>query len=299
MRVALFRLALPCFDDAGEGGGGGASAGQPGAAATGGTGAPASGAQGGNQPTGDPAAAAAGASSQPPPKKFQYDEDRSNWVPSHRVRQYSQEIERLRREYDVAQRRVAALSGVQPPAAQPSAEQNAIRTQLLAVMPELKDLLDARDDISGLKGLNLKETISALQQFAANRWQQQGTQTLSTLGAKIKAAYGGADIAPKQLARISRAFIGELEDNPELLARYEAGDPSVVDEFVTDYTQGVLDPYRRSTAAAAARQAAGADARRLPRGGGGSPTVGNRPPAIKPGDGDKFHKAAWDAMQHG
>lgn len=294
MRNSLFRLALPYFDE-NDGGGTGA----PAVAGPGGNpGTPAPGATA----TGTPAAPAPGtpAAGTPPantPKTYTYQEDRSNWVPSHRVRQTTQELDKLKRDYELAQSRVAALSGVQPPKPQPSPEFNAIREQLFQVAPELKDVFDNLELLKELKGMNLKDVIANLQGFATQSWQQRGTSVLGTLNEKIKAAYGGADLAPKQVSRIARAFIGELEDDDELRARYEAGDMTIVDEFVKDYTQGVLDPFRRSSAAAATTRGNSA-AQRLPRGGGGAP-VASAGRTVKPADGDAFHKGAFEAFQRG
>lgn len=292
MRTSIFRLALPFFDNDG-GAGGGAPAGE--ATNPGGTGAPAPGAPA----TGTPAAAAPGSGAPadtPPAKSYTYKEDRSNWVPSHVVRQRSQELEKLRRDYETAQQRVAALSGVQMPKPAMNPEFEAVRNQLFQVAPELKDVFENLELLKELKGLNLKDSLGRINGFVEQSWAERGSGTLRSLNEKVKAAYGGAEIAPKQMARIGRAFIGELEDDADLRARYEAGDPSVIDEFVKDLTGGLLDPYRRSTAAAA--QPNRDAARRLPRAGGGQP-VAMPGRTVKPSDGDAFHKGAFDAFQRG
>lgn len=284
------------FDEEG-GAGGGAPAGAPPSGGNPGATAP------GASATGNPGSTGAPAAGSPPantPKTYTYPEDRSNWVPSHRLRQSSEQIQKLQRDLELATQRVAALSGVQPPkpAMDPQFEQ--IRQQLLHVAPELKDVFESVELLKDLKGMNLKQTIEALQGFVNQSWQQQGGNVLRTLGEKIKQVYGGAELSPKQVQRIARNFISELEDDDQLRARYEAGDPAVLDDFIKDFTGGLLDPYRRSTAAAAAGASGNrAAARILPRAGGGAPIAGNAGRSVKPSDGDAFHKSAFDAFQRG
>lgn len=286
MKFGFSRLALPMFDT--EGGGAGA----PAAAAT----PPA--APGGNPGTTSPSAPAGGAppAAATPPPGFTYKEDRSNWVPSHRIRQESDRAAKLERDLEYERQRVAALSGVKHTPA-PNPERDAIRNQLYEVAPELKELSEYREMLAELKELKLKETIGTLRESHNQTWVQRGTQALNTLQDRVKQAYGGADVSPKAQERIQRAFIGELEADAEMRGRYEAGDLSVIDEFVKDFTGVVLDPYRRSTAAAASPGQMAA--RRLPRGGGGSPVAGPPARTVKPSDGDAFHKAAFERFNQG
>lgn len=299
MKFGFSRLASPCFDI--EGGGAGAPAGGGAPAAAAGTppatpggnpsapapGAPSSGAAPAGQPAGQPA-----------PRQFTYQEDRSNWVPSHRIRQESERASQLARELELERNRVAALSGVTRPAAPPDPEQSAIRDQLLKVFPELAILAENKDLFGGLKELNLKETIEQLRNSHNQTWVQRGTQALNQLSESVREAYGvaGKDLSPKALQRIQRSFISELEGDDEMRGRYEAGDPSVISDFVKDFTGVVLDPYRRSQAAASQTPGQAA-ARRLPRGGNGQPVA---PPArtLKPTD-DGFHEAAFARFNQG
>jgi hypothetical protein len=200
--------------------------------------------------------------------QFTYAEDRSAWVPSHRIRQESERAAKLERDLEFERQRVAALSGVKHTPA-PNPEADAIRNQLFQVAPELKELFEFKEMLGELKGLNLKETIAELRASHNQSWTQRGNQTLTALENGVREAYGvaGKDLSPKALQRIQRAFVSELQEDDAMRERYEAGDASVVTDFVKDFTGVVLDPYRRSTASApaAGREAA----RRLPRGGGG------------------------------
>jgi hypothetical protein len=244
--------------------------------------------------SGQPAVPAAQPQAQPP-AGFTYKEDRSNWVPSHVVRQNTERLREYERDLLIERQRVAALSGVKPPQAPRNPEHDQIRNQLFEVAPEMKELFELKDKLKELTGLDLGQ-IKQLQAGQEQVWQQQGAQTLRTLADKVKAVYGNADLPAKQIARIQRAFAEEVREDPNMRARYEAGDPTLIDEFVKDFTGGILDPYRRTTQAAA--QPGFEAARRLPRGGGSSAIVGARPATLKPGDPD-FHKAAFGRFSRG
>jgi hypothetical protein len=286
MKIGLFALSFPLFNT--EGGGAGAPAAPAGAPAApagspgGSSGTPAPGAPG------QPAGASAAPPNAPPPG-FTYKEDRSNWVPSHVVRQRTEELTKLQQQLAFEQQRVAALSGVKLPAPPRNPEHDQIRNQLYEIAPELKELAELKEKIKALSGFDPKE-FQALKDSQQQSWQVYGNSTLRTLIDKAKEAYGGADLSPKALRRISSAFASELQEDQEFRERYEAGDLSIIDEFIADYRGSVLDPYRRQSAAAAAPNMAAA--RRLPRGGGSTPVVGARPALLKPTD-PNFHQDAW------
>ena len=238
-------------------------------------------------PVGSPAAPAV----QPQaPTGFNYKEDRSNWVPSHVVRQRTQDLEQARRDLQYEKQRVAALSGVKMPAAPRNPEHDAIRNQLFEVVPEFQEFLDMKEKLKGFAdGFDPKE-IAAIRESQTQSWAAQGNQTLRALTDKIKAAYGGKELPQKQLKRIASAFVTEVGEDPELRARYESGDLSIIDEFVADFTGGVLSPFQRQ--ADVTQQATRNLAIRLPRGGGSSSVVGARPATLKPSD-PGFHEAAF------
>lgn len=288
MKVSFWRLALPYFDD-----NDGAGAGAPAAGAT----PPA--ATGGNPSTSSPGAAAATPPPAPAPSAFTYKEDRSNWVPSHRIRQESERAAKLERELEFERQRVAALSGVKHTPA-PNPERDRLKAELYEIAPELKEITEYRELLAEIKELKLKETLGTLQASHNQTWAQRGNATLNSLAESVREVYGaaGKDLSPKAIQRIQRAFIAEIEADDEMRGRYEAGDPSIVEEFVKDFTGGLLDPYRRSTAAAVVTPGQQA-ARRLPRGGGGSAVAGPPARTVKPSDGDAFHKSAFERFQQG
>ncbi len=284
MKFGQFYVSLPMFDPNDTGGAPAPAA--PSSPASGGTpSAPAPGATA----VGTPAVPAA----QPQAPAFTYKEDRSNWVPSHVIRQATEKQRQIEQQLNYERQRVAALSGVQMPAAPRNPEHDAIRNQLLEVMPELKDYLDMKDKLKAFSDFDPKE-ITAIRESQNQSWAARGNETLRTLTDKVKAAYGGAELPAKQLKRIASAFVTEVGEDPELRARYESGDLSIIDEFVADFTGGVLTPYQRSNSVA--QSAVRNQAARLPRGGGSSAIVGARPAALKPSD-PGFHEAAFKRFE--
>jgi hypothetical protein len=276
MKFAAFRLALPMFDPEQPGGA---------PAAPSAPSAPAPGAPSGGQPSA-PAPGAPAPVTPPAPAGFTYKEDRSNWVPSHVVRQNSERARTLETELRIERERVAALTGVRLPTA-PDPESDAIRAQFNKLYPGLSKLEAIADKLEKAGQFD----YDGIQQSQQQVWVQRGTEVLSRVAQAAKDAYGGADLPPKTLGRIQRAFVSEVAEDPDMKARYEAGDMSIIDDFIKDYTAGVLDPYRRSTATQVQNPGQQA-ARRLPRGGGSSAIVGARPATLKPSD-PNFHEAAF------
>lgn len=251
-------------------------------------GGPAPGGADGTQTSSAPAGAGTSAAE----KAYTYKEDRSTWVPSHVVRERTERLQQIERELHYERQRVAALSGVQPPAAPEDPETARVREQFYKVFPALRKLEGMADHLEKLKDFDPQMVTQGFQQL----WSIHGSGVFGQLTQKLKEVYGGAELPPKAVQRLQRLFVNELEDDPQLRDRYERGDLTVIDEFVKDMTSGVLDPYRRSTTVA--QQPRQALAARLPRGGAGSAIAGGAPrPTVKPSDGDAFHKAAFARMQ--
>lgn len=294
MRFGMWRTTpdLVCYFETEGGGGGGAATGGNSA----GTPPPAS----GGASTGDSgssAASATGGSGTAGKSVFTYPEDRSNWVPSHVLRERSdkfrQQQEALQRDLEYERRRVAALSGIEQPKPRLSAEQEQIRREFFELFPEYAGLakLDA-SKLEKIAQLDFDAIQRANQETSQRIWTNHGTQAVQYFSGKIKDAYG-ADVAPTTMKRVLNAFVAECGENVQMLQRYEAGDFSVIDEFMADWTKGFIDPVRKSATQLTPGQVA---ARKLPR-GGGSATVSAKPPSLKPSDGDKYHSAAFEAFQ--
>lgn len=284
----------------GEGGGSGTGSeggGSTGAAAstggnTGGTASTATTQGTGTQGTGTTAAqpnAQSGAAA----KQYTYGEDRSTWVPGHKVRAQTEEIRNLKAQIAERDRRVSALAGIKTPSPQ-EAEAAQLREQLFSIVPEFKDFLEKKDAIMRAAEFDFG-SISSNEQ---RQWANTGRQALNLLTSELKAAYGGQDLSDRAKGHYQTAFIAHLAQNDALRERFENGDvEGVVREYVADLTEGVLSPFKRLAAAPSVdpRQS---PARRLPRQGGGG-VVGGQARTVKPADGDKFHSSAFEAFQRG
>lgn len=286
--MKFWNVGVIYMDAPGDGGAGG--------------GAPAGGDAGGSAPaaagTGTGASGAAGASAaqpnaQPAAKKYEYAEDRSTWVPGHKVRAQTDKIRALEAQIAEANRRVGALAGIKTPTPQ-EAESAQIKEQLFAIMPELKEILEKREAL--LKAADFD--YSSIETDRQRQWANTGNHALKLLTNELKAAYGGQDLSEKAARHYQTAFIAHLAQDDALRERFEAGFvEEVVKSYVADITEGVLSPFKRIAAAPPADPRAAA-ARRLPRqGGGGAPVAAG--PGGKKLTGDDLHKAAFEAFSRG
>lgn len=299
MRFGMWAFAPALLFDDGGGAGAGASSG-------GNTGATPPASPDGGTPSTTPGAAGTPATAQPgsgtpsgaPAKKrYEYDEDRSNWVPSHVIREARQkEAERraqIERELEYERRRVAALTGVSMPKPPESPEVAQVREQFFQIFPQFKALADLDPEkLAKVAGFDFEALQRANQETAQRIWTNHGTRATQVFEAKAKELYG--EIEPKQLKRMISAFAAEAQEDQQVLQRYEAGDFTVIEEWLADWSKGFIDPIRKQATQPTPGQLA---ARRLPRAGGGGAAVGQKPPSLKPSDGEKFHNAAFEAFQ--
>lgn len=237
-----------------------------------------------------PTAGAPATPAAPAAPSFTYKEDRGNWVPPHRIRESSERAKQLERELDYERRRVAALSGVAAPAAPEDPETSEIKAQFFKLFPWAKKLADlAPEKLEALIGFDPSSIGSAEEHY----WNQLGAQTLASVEEKVAAVYG-ADLTPFARGLVRQGFAAYISSSQELRDRYEQMDPKLVDDFVKEYTAGVLDPHRRSITAAATPRVD--RLRRLPRGSTTTAIPGAGPARPKPADTDEYHRSAFAAF---
>ncbi len=202
-------------------------------------------------------------------------EDRSNWVPPHRLRetreaaerqaaqQFAQREAQLRQEADQYRAQLHRLVGVGP---QPDPQKDTIRQQYFDLFPEAKILHERSKDIVGL--LNQAGNLEAVQQ---HHWQGYARQTMDRLYG-LAAEFNGAPLSDSGKQWLHSSFVGWVNQNPDRATRYEQ-DPSIVEDYWREYTSNFGDPVRR--AAAATVQGRAAAVQGLPQdtpGGGIRPT---------------------------
>lgn len=194
----------------------------------------------------------------------------------------------MERDLHLANSRVAALSGVQPPAAPVDPEIQTIRQQFERVFPGLAKLESMADKLAKLEGFD-PSTVTSAQERA---YEVLGNQTLARVHERASKLFGG-ELNPLAKQSLEATFGMWVWNNPELHDRYEAQDPRLIDEFFKAYQEGILDPFRRTTTTAQAPRDNAI--RRLPRAGSGAPHVpGQR--TLQPADTEEYHGAAFRAL---
>jgi hypothetical protein len=195
----------------------------------------------------------------------------------------------MERQLHFERQRVAALSGVQPPQAPVSREEQEIRQQLEQLYPGLGKLGGMMEKLERLAALDPQDLTGAQTHY----WESIGHQTLSRLDDEVAELVGG-ELSPFQRQAMRSAFGAWIQSDQTLGARYAQMDPKLVKDFIKEYQQGFVDPVRRSfTTQQAPRQERAA---RLPRGGNSSAIPGGGPAQIQPADTDEFHGAAFRAL---
>lgn len=283
------------YDTPGDGGaGGGAPAGDPsGAVASppipGAGNVPPSGAAGAG--TGQPAGGAGGGDPNRP--TYQYAEDRSQWVPPHRLREVTQRLQTMESALSNYQQRVRALMGVAEPENPRVVElKNAMKEMFPGLAPFIDNPKLHEQLMNGQ--FNGREGFDGFQNAYWNRHALETVNEAITEYAKaagIDASKLG-DGAVRQMARQIQSFIG---NDPERRAAYESRDPSFMRAFIADLTGFFVNPFRQQTTVTGARHIE--QNRGLPstRGANIPPSGANGGDPQRP-KGKALHEAARQAL---
>lgn len=178
-------------------------------------------------------------------------------------------------------KRVAIALGVNPPNPE-EAEAEQVKAALYKLVPQLEKLTSEQVDkllVIASQGEDLK---SATQQH----WERHSSAMLAKVQESIADELGGGDLTAKQKKMINNIYIAEASANPDFLKRHDAGDDTLIKEFVKDFIDEWGGPIRRTvTATELGRQ------RPLPNGRGRN-VQGQAPKKINYSD----PKAVEDAM---
>ena len=216
-------------------------------------------------------------------------EDRSNWVPPHRLREtreaavreaqqrYQQEQAQLQAQVNHYQQQLRALVGAEPPA---NPDHDAIRQQFGQLYPGLTKI-EAR-------AAQLEQYLDQMPDMESVRdyiWQNHGRQAMDRIYSQAAETLGGPLSAEGKRA-LHAAFTGWVQSSPEYAQRY-VDDPSIVDEFWKTLSSTLVDPARRAASAQVASRVPGALPQDTP---GGVPSPG---PAPKPANMDERIGQMW------
>jgi hypothetical protein len=146
-------------------------------------------------------------------------------------------------ELETERKRVRSLAGLETPS--PEQEDDArIRSRMEALYPWMKDL--TAEDIQAIR--ESRGQMDEIRGATLNTWKAHGTKMLSQVTSGVQKALGGK-LSERQIGRLQSAYLEEAQNNKEFLARHEAGDPTLVDEFVSDWLGDWVEPGRRSAQA--------------------------------------------------
>lgn len=237
------------------------------------------------------AAAAPATSSAAPAQQSATQTGPEGWVPSYRIRDTRQAVERewgqkfteaeqrYASQIEQLQNQLRALVGVTPPK---NPEVDAVRQQFGSLYPGLAKLEEQAAQIEALL-----ERAQDFNTQSEHYWQSYGRQTMDRLF-DMAAKDLGAPLTEAGKRALHKAFVGHVQSDEELATRYSQ-DPTIVEDFWKDFSSNFVDPARRAASAAVATRAASTQA--LPQDKGGSPPPVSQPP--KPKDLDERSATAW------
>ena len=125
--------------------------------------------------------------------------------------------------------------------------------------PEMKKALEFvmknMDPLGQLAGrhTDLMSTTDAI-------WEERGAKAISAVHTAVAKDLGVEKLTPFQETALGNSFIQWIQSDGQLLGRYSRGDLKVIDEFLTEYRSGFIEPLRRakeSPALEGVRRAAG------------------------------------------
>jgi hypothetical protein len=193
------------------------------------------------------------------PAQFTYKEDRSNWVPNHRITEETRKRQEAEARYQESQRRVAALSGVQLP--DPNADKVAqSREALMTLFPQLRKFEHLTDEQLD-RVLQTPEYVERANANDVQNWTRHGRQQLGVLHSDIATALNQDTLTDDQKTDVGESFKSwfkatvakELEatggEQSATLQRYEDGDVTLINEFSKRYIAAWVTPARRQVTA--------------------------------------------------
>lgn len=214
-----------------------------------------------------PAGSTPAAEATPPAKKFEYTEDRGNWIPPHRMSKAAEERQQALAEAAVLRRQMAAITGVTPP--DPAdAERAELRKALGSIDPRLEKFLslpeDALDRLLGFVD-HIPNVTATLDRY----WNSSVQSTLDAVGTQfdqlgIKVSMSDPDDA--EIVRGSLVSYIKADRTGARAERFENGDPTVLSDFAKYFHSKFVGGPRAAATTSTARELED-QRRRLPTAG--------------------------------
>lgn len=201
-----------------------------------------------------PTTGSTGATTGAQPTGFSYKEDRSTWVPAHRIRETTEAKDKLASELELTKKQLAALTGVSP-ASPDAAKEAEIKEAFFKLMPGARKLLGlSEEQIDRL--LKTPDTADSAREFVSQGWQKHGKAMMGKLVTEVSDAIGG-DMSERAQGRLKAAFVQMLDSErnksvrendgkpTELLQKYLDGDESLIQDFAKEWAEDYFVPARR------------------------------------------------------
>ena len=216
--------------------------------------------------------------------KFEYPEDRSQWVPRHVIEERarkaaekaSKETEaRFQAELEARDKRIRALAGVDPQ--DPKAEEDArVRAELERMYPWMKGMSQER--LEKLEAL--LANAEGLERTQMSVHERHAESMVVQVENEVEEAIG-KELTPKQRRTLRREYADAAEEcqwarqndpahdaSNDFLTRHDRGDKALAKEVAEGFMKDWIEPVRRKVANDAVNQR-----RPMPSGRRGQPMV--------------------------
>lgn len=209
-----------------------------------------------------------------PAKKYEYAEDRSNWVPSHRVSEISEKARKADEARVAAEaratereRQLHIMTGGKPVDPE-EAELEQIRARVVQLFPVLGKLTEEQLD----KVLGLAEQQDSVQDSNVKIWRNHANTMLNGVYGEIEKGLGGGELSDRQRQKVYLAYRERAANDQDFLTRHEDGDQKLIQEFAKEWLDDFVEPARRM-----ATQSQIERGRRVPSGSRTGPTTTQKP----------------------
>ena len=247
-------------------------------------------------------------------RKFEYDEDRTDWLPRHRLNEVSgrltkaeQRAQELEQQVQDRDRKLRLAMGVEQQDPNEVEDEKA-RAVLKRLFPVLENL--SQDDLQEL--LELRKSGQQIQQTVAQQWSRHADEMLGELRSGFAKSLGQESLTESQTKRISLAYVQEAEAcqrdrqkalreyeaygstnynfENDFLARHDKGDKTLLQEFIKSYSNDFFEPARRAVTRTVGGRVA------VPNGRGRTPGAAARPQRPNLADEGSFKDALAESI---
>jgi hypothetical protein len=184
--------------------------------------------------------------------EFKYSEDRSRWIPPHRLSEETTKRTALEARTQQLESQIQALTNTVPKD-QKTQKAEEIKAAFYEMFPNAKSLMELSDkQLQQL--LQVPDQVQTANQFVSQGWERHAKQMTGTLVSEVSDIIGGKLDAESQ-ADLKLVFgnyiqreVTKAEESGEMspeLQRYLDGDDSLVKEFAKKWSDRWFAPARR------------------------------------------------------